>query len=74
MRRRLLKEDIEFEILGLKDKVTYTNLPPVAPPQDPAERKRLQTLEPQFRSSWRGIAQTSNPTFPSRSTWAKTNR
>ncbi|QEF96423.1 Signal transduction histidine-protein kinase BarA [Stieleria maiorica] len=58
LRAEMLAKDIEFEIMGLEDEVTYTNLPPIAPPEDPAERQRLQELEPQFRSQLaRRIAQ-----------------
>ncbi|WP_145220454.1 ATP-binding protein [Stieleria sp.] len=58
LRAEMLAKDIEFEILGLEDQVAYTNLPPISPPEDPAELKRLRTLEPQFRSQLaRRIAQ-----------------
>lgn len=58
LRTEMLAKDIEFEILGLEDQVTYSNLPPVLPPTDPAERERLEALEPQFRNQLaRRIAQ-----------------
>lgn len=43
-------KDVDFKLLGLEDPVTYSNLPPVAPPTDPIERELLETLEPQFRN------------------------
>ncbi|KAA5542235.1 HAMP domain-containing protein [Roseiconus nitratireducens] len=49
LREELLKNDIEFQILGLDDPVRYANLPPVQPPTDPDELARLRSLETQFR-------------------------
>jgi signal transduction histidine kinase len=49
LREVVLTKDIEFEILGLEEELSYINLPAVTPPADEAERARLESLEPQFR-------------------------
>ncbi len=49
IRADLLKEDIEFKLLGLEDEIRYRNLPPVSAPNDESELQRLQELETRFR-------------------------
>ncbi|MEM6471312.1 MAG: two-component sensor histidine kinase, partial [Planctomycetota bacterium] len=48
LRRELLPGNIEFDILGLNDAATFTDLP-LKVSEDPEERARLEALEPQFR-------------------------
>jgi signal transduction histidine kinase len=48
-RSDFLNEELEAEVLGLKDPVRYDNLPPVDPPEDPEELELLRDLEPEFR-------------------------
>ncbi len=50
LRTVMSAKNVEFQILGLKDKVKYDNLPPATAAQDDAEREILERLEPQFRS------------------------
>ena len=50
LRAEMLPQNIEFQILGLRDEIRYENLPPIEPPRDLAERRRLEALEKDFRS------------------------
>lgn len=49
LREEMSAKNVDFEILGLDDPVSYTDLPPITPPSDPVERELLESLEPQFR-------------------------
>ena len=49
LRTELLDEQIEYAVLGLDEEIQYDKLPPRPSPSDPAERRRLEALERQFR-------------------------
>ncbi len=44
-----LSEDFEADVIGLGDPISYDNLPPVEPPEDPDERRLLEDLEREYR-------------------------
>ncbi len=49
LRSDLLSADLEAEILGLRDPVTFLHLPPGKPPESADEAELLKSLEAEFR-------------------------